>query len=81
MKQSQLEAKTQRLSAGKCMKPSWDDFDIALTSQKMARNLLRKRFRYQGMSFNNNDLEVAHPQSGFSSALFLIKLEFGNVGL
>ena len=32
---------------------------------------------------NNNDdddLEVAHPQSGSSSTLFLIELEFGNVG-
>ena len=33
--------------------------------------------------FNNNDdddLKVAHPQSGSSSTRFLIKLEFGNVG-
>ena len=29
---------------------------------------------------NNNNLEVAHPQSGSSSARFLIDLEFGNVG-
>ena len=29
---------------------------------------------------NNNDLEVAHPQSGSSSTRFLIELEFGNVG-
>ena len=29
---------------------------------------------------NNNDLEVAHPQSGSSSTLFLLVLEFGNVG-
>ena len=33
---------------------------------------------------NNNDddddLEVAHPQSGSSSTLFLIELEFENVG-
>ena len=33
--------------------------------------------------FNNNsnddDLKVAHPQSGSSSTRFLIKLEFGNV--
>ena len=29
---------------------------------------------------NNNDLEVAHPQSGSSSTWFLIELEFGNVG-
>ena len=28
---------------------------------------------------NNNNLEVAHPQSGSSSAWFLIDLEFGNV--
>ena len=28
---------------------------------------------------NNDDLEVAHPQSGSSSTLFLIELEFGNV--
>ena len=28
----------------------------------------------------NNDLEVAHPQSGSLSAWFLVKLEFGNVG-
>jgi len=27
----------------------------------------------------NNDLEVAHPQSGSSSTWFLVKLEFGNV--
>ena len=33
--------------------------------------------------FNNNDdddLKVAHPQSGSSSTRFLIKLEFGNIG-
>ena len=29
---------------------------------------------------NNDDLEVAHPQSGSSSTRFLIELEFGNVG-
>ena len=29
---------------------------------------------------NNNDLDVAHPQSGSSSTLFLIEVEFGNVG-
>ena len=29
---------------------------------------------------NNNNLEVAHPQSGSSSARFLIDLEFENVG-
>ena len=29
---------------------------------------------------NNNNLEVAHPQSGSSSTRFLIDLEFGNVG-
>ena len=29
---------------------------------------------------NNNDLEIAHPQSGSSSTLFLVELEFGNVG-
>ena len=29
---------------------------------------------------DNNDLEVAHPQSGSSSTWFLIELEFGNVG-
>ena len=29
---------------------------------------------------NNNDLEVAHPQSGSSSTLFLLLLEFGIVG-
>ena len=29
---------------------------------------------------NNNDLEVAHPQSGSSSTLFLLVLAFGNVG-
>ena len=29
---------------------------------------------------NNNNLEVAYPQSGSSSARFLIDLEFGNVG-
>ena len=29
---------------------------------------------------NNNNLEVVHPQSGSSSTLFLIELEFGNVG-
>ena len=28
----------------------------------------------------NNDLEVAHPQSGSSSTWFLVELEFGNVG-
>ena len=28
----------------------------------------------------NNDLEVAHPQSGPSSTWFLVELEFGNVG-
>ena len=28
----------------------------------------------------NNDLEVAHPQSGSSSTRFLVELEFGNVG-
>ena len=28
----------------------------------------------------NNDLEVAHPQSGSLSSSFLVKLEFGNVG-
>ena len=28
----------------------------------------------------NNDLEVAHPQSGSSATWFLIELEFGNVG-
>ena len=28
----------------------------------------------------NDDLEVAHPQSGSSSTLFLVELEFGNVG-
>ena len=28
----------------------------------------------------NNDLEVAHPQSGSSSSWFLVELEFGNVG-
>ena len=29
---------------------------------------------------NNIDLEVAHAQSGSLSTLFLIELEFGNVG-
>ena len=29
---------------------------------------------------DNNDLEVAHPQSGSSSTWFLIELEFGNIG-
>ena len=29
---------------------------------------------------NNNDLEVAHPLSGFSSTRFLVELKFGNVG-
>ena len=29
---------------------------------------------------NNNDLEVAHPQSGSSSIRFLIELEFGSPG-
>ena len=29
---------------------------------------------------NNNNLEVAHPQSDSSSTRFLIELEFGNVG-
>ena len=29
---------------------------------------------------NNNDLEVAHPLSGFSSTRFLVELNFGNVG-
>ena len=29
---------------------------------------------------NDDDLKVAHPQSGSSSTRFLIKLEFGNVG-
>ena len=28
----------------------------------------------------NNDLEVAHPQSGSLSSSFLVKLEFGSVG-
>ena len=28
----------------------------------------------------NNDLEVAHPQSGSSATWFLVELEFGNVG-
>ena len=28
----------------------------------------------------NNDLEVAHPQSGSSSTRFLVELEFRNVG-
>ena len=28
----------------------------------------------------NNDLEVAHPQSGSSSTWFLVELEFGNAG-
>ena len=28
----------------------------------------------------NNDLEVAHPQSGSSSTWFLVESEFGNVG-
>ena len=28
----------------------------------------------------NNDLQVAHPQSGSSSTWFLVELEFGNVG-
>ena len=28
----------------------------------------------------NDDLEVAHPQSGSSPTLFLVELEFGNVG-
>ena len=28
----------------------------------------------------NDDLEVAHPQSGPSSTWFLVELEFGNVG-
>ena len=27
---------------------------------------------------NNDDLEVAHPQSGYSSTRFLIELEFGH---
>ena len=29
----------------------------------------------------NNDLEVAHPQSGSLSPSFLVELEFGSVGL
>ena len=29
---------------------------------------------------DNNDLEVAHPQSGSSFTRILIELEFGNVG-
>ena len=29
---------------------------------------------------NNENVEVAHPQSGPSSARFLIELEFENVG-
>ena len=28
----------------------------------------------------NNDLEVAHPLGGSSSTLFVVELEFGNVG-
>ena len=29
---------------------------------------------------SNNDLEVAHPQSGSPSTWFMVELEFGNVG-
>ena len=29
---------------------------------------------------DDEDLQVAHPQSGSSSTLFLLELEFGNVG-
>ena len=32
------------------------------------------------VTHNNNDLEVAHLQSGSSSTWFLVELEFGNVG-
>ena len=32
------------------------------------------------ITHNNNDLEVAHPQSGSSSTWVLVELEFGNVG-
>ena len=32
------------------------------------------------VAHNNNDLEVAHPQSGSSSTWFLVELQFGNVG-
>ena len=40
------------------------------------------RTRYLFLLINNdNDFEVAHPQSVSSSTLFLIELEFGNVGL
>ena len=38
--------------------------------------------RYKTLYLNkmNNDLEVAHPQSGSSSTWFLVELVFGNVG-
>ena len=40
------------------------------------------RTRYLVLLINNdNDFEVAHPQNVSSSTLFLIELEFGNVGL
>ena len=41
-----------------------------------------RNYLLEGLFNNNNDddLKVAHPQSGSSSTRFLIKLEFGNVG-
>ena len=41
-----------------------------------------RNYLLEGLFYNNDDddLKVAHPQSGSSSTRFLIKLEFGNVG-
>ena len=41
-----------------------------------------RNYLLEGLFNNNNDddLRVAHPQSGSSSTRFLIKLESGNVG-
>ena len=40
-----------------------------------------RNYLLEGLFYNNDDddLKVAHPQSGSSSTRFLIKLEFGNV--
>jgi len=40
----------------------------------------KTHFLKKGFNNNDDDLEVAHPQSGSSSTLFLIELEFENVG-
>ena len=58
----------------------FNEFSPLRLLKKYRNSKWESQFWYKINKQVNNDLEVAHPQSGSSSTWFLGELEFGNVG-